>query len=565
MNFLKYTKSLENKNHKSIYKPLLKQPQMECVICLNNSKMVTQYECKHQICNHCGTRLLFLYKNSSCPLCKQTSNKLYFKELSCNDNFVTEEKNESEFLLNKSKDTELKNNQNFTKTNVNKLLENCRLSNVNKLSENNKRCNLNNLSEKNDIKSTNNNITHTNISTTITENNAIYENTKCKDTTKNLLLHKCKKCNLVCKDTFILRAHYRELHANLLCYECTDNKKQFWFEYVLYDINTLRNHKQGKLNEDGFKGHVWCKFCKKYFYDEATAKHHCNQIHYLCSVCDILGHRNRYYKDFNDLEIHFKNFHYCCKQEFCVKIKAYAFPYKTELFEHLFKFHKIQIKLQDIKSLNEIDNGFMDPTYLSYQNNIKTSIVNRSTMNGVGGSFIGDVATSVNRSLNLSNGKSYISNSPTNRNSTTFINRTTNNTRNAQIQQNENFPDFLDRAHINKIRQEQLKRKSIIMRLKIKNHDEVCEIIEKIINRSLTIQEGVDDLKLLIDGTSILKLFKDLHFEDMQQEINNYYKFLENQILFPKFESKEKVKSNFRREDNRRVGFKIFDLKKSKK
>lgn len=415
---------------------------MECVICLNHTNMVVEYECKHNVCHHCGTRLLMLYKNLNCPLCKQISKKSYIKSL-------------NDFDLNE-----------------------------------------------------------------IIEKNVIYQNLKCKEDTKNLLIHKCKKCSNICKDTYMLRAHYREVHANLLCYECTDNKKQFWFEYILYDINTLRKHKLGKLNEDGFKGHVWCKFCKKYFYDEIAAKQHCNQVHIMCSVCDILGDKNRFYKNFSELEKHFKNFHYCCSQEYCLKIKAYAFPYKTELFEHLIKFHKQNIKLQDIKSITDNDTQFMDPTYLNVHNNIKSKIINLSKPI-----------------------KSYIS----------F---------DKEESKDSNFPDFLDRSQIMKIRREQLVRKSIISRLKINNHDQVYEIIEKIINKDISIHEGCDDLKLLIDGPNILKLFKDLYFEDIQTEINKYYKILENQILFPKFESKQNIKFSQPKKESKKIGFKILDLKK---
>lgn len=418
---------------------------LECVICISKSYYIVEYECKHTVCISCGVRLLKLYKNTDCPLCKQKSKIFCIKNLRS------------------------------------KIKENIR------------------------------------------EEDIVYQNEDCRNKCYNLLLHKCKKCHLILKNTYELRSHYRETHAFLLCFECTDNKKQFWFEHELYSVSTLRHHKNGKLNESGFKGHIYCPFCNIYLYDEISAKQHCNQFHLSCTICDILGYKNRYYNNFGDLELHFKNGHYCCTYQYCINIKAYAFPYKTELLEHLLKFHKQSTKLSDIQSYKSCTVPFFDPYYLSSQNNIKSYVLNNPAINFSTNEFASNITK-------------------------------------------KDLPNFLDRSKILEMKRKQSIRSSIIKRLIVKNQDEVIEIIEKIINKRLSVKDGCSDLKLLMNETILLKLLKELYFEDVQIEMTAYYKILEKQIKFPKFESKSvDTRTNSVRQPEKKVGFKIIELKSTKK
>ncbi|KAK6090138.1 hypothetical protein P3W45_000864 [Vairimorpha bombi] len=417
----------------------------ECVICISKSQYIVEYECKHQVCVHCGIRLLKLYETSNCPLCKQKSNTYRIKSLR-----------------------------------KNKIVKE------------------------------------------ISEKEIVYENEECKSMVDNLLLHKCQTCHLVLKDTYKLRSHYREIHSNLLCFECTDNKKQFWFEYVLYNVTTLRLHKKGKLNEDGFRGHVYCPFCCIYFYDENSAKHHSNQSHVHCAVCDILGNRNKYYKGFAELEMHFKNAHYCCTYNYCLGIKAYAFPYKTELLEHLLKFHKQSAKLSDIRTNRECNVEYFDPYYLNNQNHIKSKVLNEGLIN-----------LSINK-LDESNSTKEI-------------------------------PNYLDRTKLSEIKRQQSLRKALIKRLLNTNQEEVYNIVEKIVTKRLAVKDGFEDIRLIVKDSSILKLVKEIYWADVQQEINEYYKILEKQILFPKFESKSGDTNNQPRKQEKNVGFKIVDLSNYKR
>ncbi|WUR03819.1 ring-type E3 ubiquitin transferase [Vairimorpha necatrix] len=356
----------------------------------------------------------------------------------------------------------------------------------------------------------------------INSDDVIYQNKECKDKVLNLLIHKCKKCQVILKDIYELRAHYREVHASLLCYECIDNKKQFWFEHNLYSVSTLRCHKNGKLNEDGFRGHVYCSFCNIFLYDESCAKQHCIQSHVSCTVCDLLGIKNRFYNNFVDLEAHFKNAHYCCTFKYCQNIKAYVFPYKTELLEHLLKFHKQISKFNDISSTISCNIPYFDPFYLSTQNNIKINILNNSVIN-----------------LKMNDFK--------------------HNTQAKEI------PTYLDRTKITENKRNQSLRKSLIKRNITKNQEEVIEIAEKIVNKRLSIIDGCADLKLLMDENVLLKLLKELNFEEAQNEMKDYYKILEKQILFPKFEKKISENTTNTRKETKPVGFKILNLKNYKK
>ncbi|KAF9764628.1 E3 ubiquitin-protein ligase hel2 [Nosema granulosis] len=422
---------------------------MECLICIADSKAVVEYQCKHKICITCGIRLIFLYNNPNCPLCKQKSSKPVIKILGSKDN-------QAEYIEDK---------------------------------------------------------------------NVVYQNEECRSKVRGILVLKCKECSYKAKSRYDLNKHYKS-HSLFLCNECFENKKEFWWELKTYKVADLKSHKNGKLNENGFKGHVFCVHCNIFLYDERTAIRHCNLTHLQCTICDILGSKYKYYSSFKDLEQHYRNFHYCCTNKLCIQNKCYAFPYKTELLEHLTRFHKENVKFSDIKKQDCCDVAVMDPCFKFNQ-----EIQNRRT---------------IKSNVIDKNMRDYSAIRSTLASSTSAI------------------PDYLNRSIITKMNLNQNTRKAVVSRYTSTNKDEVHKIIESTISKDKTIEDCFDQVSQLITPEVSLKLFKEINFETIQPEVNEKYKEFRKNILFPKFESSIKSPST-KKIETRSIGFKILDLKKGKK
>lgn len=70
--------------------------------------------------------------------------------------------------------------------------------------------------------------------------------------------------------------------------------------------------------------HPYCDFCKKNFFDDDEFRVHINLEHITCNVCGP-QHKYRYYKNYNNLETHFKMTHYICMEKDCLDKKFIAF------------------------------------------------------------------------------------------------------------------------------------------------------------------------------------------------------------------------------------------------
>lgn len=48
--------------------------QHDCPICYGDEEEIIELECKHSLCTKCASRIFYLMKNPTCPVCKQISN-----------------------------------------------------------------------------------------------------------------------------------------------------------------------------------------------------------------------------------------------------------------------------------------------------------------------------------------------------------------------------------------------------------------------------------------------------------------------------------------------------------
>lgn len=152
---------------------------------------------------------------------------------------------------------------------------------------------------------------------------------------------KCKlpQCHTVKRDIKALRTHYQQEHQMLMCNLCIDNKQVFPSEQKVYTQAQYETHlRQG--DGDGSEGHPRCEFCSTRFYDKTALFTHLHKDHYTCHLCEKYdGVSYKYYKDYRDLEYHFKRQHYFCDEPSCIEKKFVVFYSLDELNNHTAAWH----------------------------------------------------------------------------------------------------------------------------------------------------------------------------------------------------------------------------------
>lgn len=424
---------------------------MSCQICVGAMDEQAVYDCGHRICVLCSVRLVFLYKQAHCPLCKQPAGSVVFS----NSGTIQ------------------------------------RLTNSLKASK----------------------------------PRLIYENSEMKETVENLLSIRCQKCSKTFQTFKQLKRHYLE-HGVVLCSECVEHKKDFWNEIKLYTSNTIKDHKNGKLGEEGFSGHVYCIHCRIHLFDSDHAKKHCNLKHELCHICDMLGMKYRYYSGFDDLEKHYKNAHYCCKFQECQINKCYVYPYKTELLEHLIRFHKINVKISEMAAHGRCTLPVMSP-FNEEKKNIQSVVLDPN-------------GRRITTSLVAQIQRTSISPTPS-----------------------TGLPTYLDRNVLADEKRKERRRRYWMDRICKAEADQVENIINEFLSGSITVKDAFDRVRDLVCGKDALKLFESIHFESRQQIVSEGIKMFRKDVMFPKFVPSEQVVYE-EPEHRKKPGFRTTGLVKKK-
>ena len=79
--------------------------------------------------------------------------------------------------------------------------------------------------------------------------------------------------------------------------------------------------------------HPYCEFCDRHFYNEEIFQIHCRENHWKCEFCTE-AHNHRFYKAFENLQIHFSMSHYSCRDERCIAESYIVFKTREELLHH---------------------------------------------------------------------------------------------------------------------------------------------------------------------------------------------------------------------------------------
>ncbi|GAV59427.1 hypothetical protein CFOL_v3_02958 [Cephalotus follicularis] len=140
-----------------------------------------------------------------------------------------------------------------------------------------------------------------------------------------------------------LKGHLFHRHRLLMCSLCLEGRKVFICEQKLYNRAQLNQHiSTGDSEVDGseserggFMGHPMCEFCKTPFYGDNELYSHMSTEHYTCHICQRQHPgQYEYYKNYDDLEIHFRRDHFLCEDEACLAKKFVVFQSEAEMKRH---------------------------------------------------------------------------------------------------------------------------------------------------------------------------------------------------------------------------------------
>ncbi|GKV46400.1 hypothetical protein SLEP1_g53386 [Rubroshorea leprosula] len=140
-----------------------------------------------------------------------------------------------------------------------------------------------------------------------------------------------------------LKSHLLKQHELLMCSLCLEGRKVFICEQKLYSKAQLIQHiRTGDSTVDGneserggFAGHPLCEFCQNPFYGDNELYLHMSTEHYTCHICQRQHPgQHEYYRNYDDMEIHFRQEHFLCEDEDCLSKKFVVFSTNSELKRH---------------------------------------------------------------------------------------------------------------------------------------------------------------------------------------------------------------------------------------
>ncbi|XP_048499274.1 E3 ubiquitin-protein ligase hel2 isoform X3 [Beta vulgaris subsp. vulgaris] len=165
-----------------------------------------------------------------------------------------------------------------------------------------------------------------------------------------------------------LKDHFSRQHELFFCNLCLEYKKQvFMSEQKLYSRVQLRQHIRygdsevdGSENERcGFSGHPLCEFCQIPFYGDNELYFHMSTGHYTCHICQRQHFaRFDYYKDYNDLENHFREDHFLCEDDTCLEKKFVVFLTEADMKRHSALEHGENMSRSKRKIALQLHTGF---------------------------------------------------------------------------------------------------------------------------------------------------------------------------------------------------------------
>lgn len=152
------------------------------------------------------------------------------------------------------------------------------------------------------------------------------------------------------KSVASLRAHVYREHGESWCDLCVDHGRAY-----LRDLPRYSSRDALKAHVNDARTHPRCAFCARGFFDDEALFLHCTSAHESCFLCERLGVRHQYFKDYAHLWRHFTAKHHVCEDASCRALKFIAFASPQELQAHRLQQHRDSMsrdELLDARRLN---------------------------------------------------------------------------------------------------------------------------------------------------------------------------------------------------------------------
>lgn len=150
---------------------------------------------------------------------------------------------------------------------------------------------------------------------------------------RHILDFPCPECDEEQKSYHSLKLHVQNQHEKTICDICTRQEYNFSDEYRVHEGKALKDHMR--------KQHVWCKYCRMYFYGTTEFSKHCKQTHMGCAICERRDPEHPVYcKNYDRLSEHYREKHYMCMVPSCLEDKHIVFGTVLELQKHMMDAHK---------------------------------------------------------------------------------------------------------------------------------------------------------------------------------------------------------------------------------
>lgn len=154
-----------------------------------------------------------------------------------------------------------------------------------------------------------------------------------------------------------LKRHMLQTHELMACDICLTHRKCFPHELRWYRAGELLRHQR----EGPPGGHPACNLCATLFYSEDELTEHCRERHENCFICQRRSAgRPAYFRDYDELEVHFRREHWLCPDPSCLELKFVVFENELEYKAHQAEMHLAHVRMQRSaqNQFRRLDAGF---------------------------------------------------------------------------------------------------------------------------------------------------------------------------------------------------------------
>ncbi|KAG8732930.1 hypothetical protein FRC11_010023 [Ceratobasidium sp. 423] len=198
-----------------------------------------------------------------------------------------------------------------------------------------------------------------------------FETKEMMEDTMILLRFNCPDadCDVIAQGWTDLKWHAKEKHDSVLCDLCIRHKKIFAHEHTLYSPVTFSLHMPSVYTrrfsaQEKVQAalpdivHPMCQFCRECFFGDDELFKHLRENHEECFVCKRDGVRDQYFRNYEQLEQHFKEQHYPCTHPTCLEQKFVVFATQLDLQGHQVDAHGGQMSSRGRRDARRIDVTF---------------------------------------------------------------------------------------------------------------------------------------------------------------------------------------------------------------